>query len=492
MFGSTAHLVSNFVDKAGFPAQARWQISRRQVMLVSPRKKHLLLKALCLGAFLSGEAIALQDEIGLSVQKDRIFRNAVPSTGANKTYPGLLGAPTTPYYFQANGYRNKSAAPVCVTFLFDPNVGDTPCGSNGHLSVYTAPYDPASQATNYLGDVGASERQPMSVTIPANTTAALVVTNTMTAAVCDFAITQVPNDVAVDFGAGLFQRLNNVGPWTRVNAASPLAIGRGNLNGNLQDELIATFAGAGTFARFDNAPWLKLNELVATRFTTGDLDANGRDELIADFGSAGLWARFNNINWVKLHNSTTQGLATGDLDGPGRDDLIADFGSAGLWVRYNNAAGWVRVNTASPTVFTTGDLDGNGRAEIIGSFSNGVRARFNNGGPAAWTLLHSSRAAQLLATGRLDGPPSASGWPGLDDLVIDFGAFGLWARYNNGTWKKVDTRSPTSLAITDLGNNGLEEIVASFGNGIFYYPNGGPWALLHPSPAQGLTGGAFD
>ncbi|MCB1381376.1 MAG: autotransporter outer membrane beta-barrel domain-containing protein [Notoacmeibacter sp.] len=131
---------------------------------------------------------------GATQQTGRIFRDAVPSScGAPKAYPGLFNAATTYNYETQNYIYDQPSG--CVTFYFDPNSGASPCGTNAHLSVYDGSYDPNNQGANYLGDVGSSVTQPMSVNLTKGQAVVLVVTNTSGPATCDFT-------VSADFPSG--------------------------------------------------------------------------------------------------------------------------------------------------------------------------------------------------------------------------------------------------------------------------------------------------
>lgn len=125
---------------------------------------------------------------GTNTQSGRIFRDAIASTCPSKVYPGIFNAGTT-YNYESFTYDNTSGAAACVTVNFDPDAGATPCGTNAHASAYIGTYNPANQATNYVGDVGSSVAQPFSFSVPAASSMVLVVTNTSAAAVCTFAFT---------------------------------------------------------------------------------------------------------------------------------------------------------------------------------------------------------------------------------------------------------------------------------------------------------------
>lgn len=299
------------------------------------------------------------------------------------------------------------------------------------------------------------------------------------------------NDLLIDFGSrGLFERLND-SAWLKVHNSSPHKLAVGDIDGSLKEDAVASFQGAGLWARYDNAnPWVKLHDTVPRHLITGDLDGTGSDEVIVDLGAEGLWARFNNAaNWRKLQNLASQGMATGDLDGDGKDELIADLGSHGLWARRtslnNSSATWTRLNTVSPVRIATGDLDGNGQDEVIADHgSQGLFARYNDLG--TWTKIRTG-TTQAMDSGDLDGT-------GQDDLVADLGASGLWAFYNNASWVKLDSRSPSSLVVTDLDLSGRADVAAGFAVAGLQvrYNNKAPWRTHIAWPQEAVTAGGFD
>lgn len=123
---------------------------------------------------------------GSQTQDGRIFRDAIASTCPTKPYPGIFGNGTS-FNYETFTYNNTSAAAACVTVNFNPDTaGATPCATNAHMSAYAGSYDPANQATNFLGDVGSSLAQPFQFEVAGNSQLVLAVTNTSAAAVCTF------------------------------------------------------------------------------------------------------------------------------------------------------------------------------------------------------------------------------------------------------------------------------------------------------------------
>jgi len=120
------------------------------------------------------------------LQSGRIFRDAVPSACPSKAYPGIFNAATN-YAYNVHTFTLPTATATCLTVNFDPSAGAAPCNTNAHASAYIGSYNPASQATNYVGDVGSSTAQPFAFTVPAGAQFRIVVTNTSAAATCTYA-----------------------------------------------------------------------------------------------------------------------------------------------------------------------------------------------------------------------------------------------------------------------------------------------------------------
>lgn len=133
----------------------------------------------------SAAAYSFSGTMGSTTQQGRIFRDAVASTCPSKAYPGIFNATTTYNYDQHVLYNNGPSQ--CVTVNFDPNVGASACGTNAHASAYLNSYDPNNQGANFLGDVGSSETQPFSFSVPSGARVVLVVTNTSAVANCTYA-----------------------------------------------------------------------------------------------------------------------------------------------------------------------------------------------------------------------------------------------------------------------------------------------------------------
>jgi hypothetical protein len=59
-----------------------------------------------------------------------------------------------------------------------------------------------------------------------------------------------------------------------------------------------------------------------------------------------------------------------------------------------------------------------------------------------WRKLHKS-SAENIATGDMDGN-------GQDEVIMDFGASGIWVQYNNSMWKKLHKSGAENIATGDI------------------------------------------
>lgn len=105
----------------------------------------------------------------------RIFRNGVVSEcDPPKPYPGGGFNAPTEFVYDTYTYPNGNLTDICVTVDFNTST----CGFNAHAQAFANGFDPnwgASNAANYLGDVGSSLTLPFSFVVPALTDWVLVV-----------------------------------------------------------------------------------------------------------------------------------------------------------------------------------------------------------------------------------------------------------------------------------------------------------------------------
>ncbi len=82
-----------------------------------------------------------------------------------------------------------------------------------------------------------------------------------------------------------------------------------------------------------------------------------------------------------------------------------------------------------------------------------------------------------------------------NDVATDFGAAdGLWARFDDSFWAKLNSQSPRVLAAGDIDNSGQDELIADFGPGagLWVWRDNTAWEPLHGASADDLETGDLD
>jgi hypothetical protein len=80
------------------------------------------------------------------------------------------------------------------------------------------------------------------------------------------------------------------------------------------------------------------------------------------------------------------------------------------------------------------------------------------------------------------------------DLVIDFGALGLWALNDAANFSQLNASDPKNMVTGDLDGNGIDEVIADFGSamGIWVKWNGGGWQQLHTLTSDSMVTADLD
>jgi hypothetical protein len=172
----------------------------------------------------------------------------------------------------------------------------------------------------------------------------------------------------------------------------------------------------------------------------------------------------------------------------GGDDLVIDFGPGfGTWMLHDGDTvnGYALLHTGSPESIVTGDLDNNGIDEVILDFgAAGIWVRVNN---SSWSQLHTANPTRMV-TGDLDGN-------GQDEVIIDFPGFGIWVRRNNATWELLHPINSNYMTVGYLDSGTAADLIVDFpGVGIWINYNNDPsnWNHLHSLNSQRMAVGDFD
>ena len=83
--------------------------------------------------------------------------------------------------------------------------------------------------------------------------------------------------------------------------------------------------------------------------------------------------------------------------------------------------------------------------------------------------------------------------PGRDDLLVSFGAEGLWQFMNSADWLRVVSLSPLAVTTGDLDGDLKDEAIASFpGIGLWARYNNATWVRLHTAASVRFVAGDVD
>jgi hypothetical protein len=116
---------------------------------------------------------------------------------------------------------------------------------------------------------------------------------------------------------------------------------------------------------------------------------------------------------------------------------------------------------------------------------------------AAGSYLVLANSFDPMATGayllRTQFQPDVVSIPSAD-VVVDFGAIGLWARMNDARWLKLNNSSPDQLVVGDVDGNGADDVIAYFSGfgGIFVKRNLGGWSQFSTLIPEAMAVGDLD
>ena len=82
---------------------------------------------------------------------------------------------------------------------------------------------------------------------------------------------------------------------------------------------------------------------------------------------------------------------------------------------------------------------------------------------------------------------------GQDDVIIDFGVYGIWVWYNDTSWEQLHNLSPEIITTGDIDGSGQDDVIIDFGiYGIWVFYNDTSWKQLHNFSPEIITTGNID
>jgi extracellular elastinolytic metalloproteinase len=294
-------------------------------------------------------------------------------------------------------------------------------------------------------------------------------------------------DLVLDFGAhGLWVRYNHddMLRWSQIHLYSPSLIASGNLDGNARLDLLAVFAGYGTWLWMNDEGWSPLHPGDPTDVEFADLNHDGVDEIVLNFPGYGIWIREAN-EWRQLHLGNSAHLAAANIDGDaeGRDDVIVDFPGYGVWAWMNDSS-WVQVHPLNVAAIQAGDFNGDGVGDLAMDFPGFGLYTLSNGQFTLVTTLH----PDALVAGNIDGDTG-----GRDELVGSFPGYGTWVWRNNEAWTQLHAHEPSVMSAGDVDADGRTDVVMGFaGYGLWLWRNDTAFEHVHALVPEAIAVGRLD
>ncbi|MDM8554060.1 hypothetical protein QUF75_04960 [Desulfococcaceae bacterium HSG7] len=272
------------------------------------------------------------------------------------------------------------------------------------------------------------------------------------------------------FGGGTWVYADN--EWTKVHPSKPITMMRfGNK--------VATQWGVTRIYTYDPTDgWVNLttaaplNTAVPIEIITADFDGDGEDELVASFVGAGTWV-YANSKWTQAH--------------PGEPKTMIRFGNkiATDWGKgiytYDPTDGWVKLTTAAPLNTAVlvesiiADFDGDGEDELVASFVGAGTWVYAD---SKWTQAHPGEPITMMRFG--------------NKVATQWGVTRIYTYDPTDGWVNLTTAAPLNTAvpieiiIADFGGDGEDELVVSFVDaGMWVYADS-KWTQAHPKVPEAM------
>jgi len=239
-----------------------------------------------------------------------------------------------------------------------------------------------------------------------------------------------------------------------------------------------------------------------------------KDEVVADIGALGLWV-YEQMTWTQISGTDPDWVMAVSLGDPPKEELIVDLGDKGLWKwTYNGYPGdWTQLsgNNAEWAIALDDDNDKRQELHVVFGAPPGVwRYEERAGGVSSWKQISPYNPYYGLRTATRPGGPEEGGYlfPGsgvwtisltgdeiqsgqlsgtetgaddnasarflggdAEDLIIDFGAKGLWLCENTGhDWHEISSRSADRVLPVRFGR-GVQRLVIDFNGdqGLYFW-----------------------
>jgi len=193
-------------------------------------------------------------------------------------------------------------------------------------------------------------------------------------------------------------------------------------------------------------------------------------------------------NAATTNSAVVPHVIVANLDGRGANDVVVNFGprygiTDKLWVKYDNTT-WSPLCWISPKLIVPVKSNTSANEDLICDFGPYGIWLYSGG---AWASQISTLTSKSITSAELDGD-------GEQEILVDFGSkYGIWMKKNN-VWTQLTPITSKSILLANLEGDGTETIIGDFGSkdGIWLNKNG-VWTMqLSPCTSKSITAADID
>ena len=149
------------------------------------------------------------------------------------------------------------------------------------------------------------------------------------------------DDVVISLPTGIFTCYNAQAPWVRLSPVPAQNMALGDLDGDGKADLIVDRGPQGLWKRMNNAgPFVRINTGDPLLINVADPDGNDRDGVLAAFPNGLFFSTNGGSNFVRINPNRPLDVTVGDFNNDGNDDVVALFPGSQVQIRQNNAGPW--------------------------------------------------------------------------------------------------------------------------------------------------------
>jgi hypothetical protein len=148
------------------------------------------------------------------------------------------------------------------------------------------------------------------------------------------------DDVIISLPNGVFTCYQAMAPWIRLTPHSGQNVMVADLDNNGKDDLIVDRGTQGLWKRMNDAgPLTRINAQNPSLLDAADPDGNHRDGVLASFPNGLFFSPTGNGSFTRISPNRPLDMIVGDFNNDGKDDIVTLFRGK-LQIRQNNVGPW--------------------------------------------------------------------------------------------------------------------------------------------------------